>query len=492
MSHWASDTVFMAVSQFISGIIGFVYRVFLSKHLGPEGMGIYQQTLAFYFTSITFITAGIPLSVSKLVAESRTQGNVIGKTLTPALLLTTGFSVIGSVFLIGVSIFLNLPAIFVVLPAAIMVGFSSVLRGYFLGIRHTVPLCWSTLAESVLRTAAGVFLVSRGHGLWWEKGTMGAVTALTVGELVSLAVYVIYFRKSFGKLREYPAKKSGFAGILNIAVPVSLSQILRSLSGSLVAVLLPMSLGFSGLSRSEALALYGKASGMAFPLIFFPALFTMSLSSNIIPHISKTVSLGKSSAAFDLSQKVLTLTSLYAFAVAGFFVALGKPVGDMLFHGFELKGIIISFAAGIPFFYTDRVLTAILRGAGDNKTPLINSAADPTISIIMLLILTPKLGIYGYAIASITAEAVTSLISISKLEKLFGRPFNMAGILLRPLICSAFMVLIQKRMYLSLAGFLPGNLLSILSAALPGIGGYILLALALGANLRDFLPKQPL
>jgi len=77
MAHWAVNTVLLAATNTVTGTIGFFYRLILSKYLGSEGMGIYQQTLAFFSTAITIVTAGIPVSVSKLIAEN--QGENIKK-----------------------------------------------------------------------------------------------------------------------------------------------------------------------------------------------------------------------------------------------------------------------------------------------------------------------------------------------------------------------------------------------------------------------------
>lgn len=109
MNHWATDTAFLAATNFLTGIIGFFYRLFLSKYLGSGGMGIYQQTLAFFSTAITIITAGIPVSVSKLVAENHQENfSRSGSIVTSAFALTTIFSLFGIIFLISLSQVLHL------------------------------------------------------------------------------------------------------------------------------------------------------------------------------------------------------------------------------------------------------------------------------------------------------------------------------------------------------------------------------------------------
>ena len=99
MSNWAVDTVFLSATNFLTGTIGFFYRLFLSKTLGSEGMGIYQQTMAFFSTAITVITAGIPISISKLIAETHKKNPINDANIVAsALLLTSVFSLFGVIF----------------------------------------------------------------------------------------------------------------------------------------------------------------------------------------------------------------------------------------------------------------------------------------------------------------------------------------------------------------------------------------------------------
>ena len=271
MSHWAADTVFLAATNFLTGTLGFFYRLVLSKHLGSEGMGVYQQALAFFSTAITVITAGIPLSISKLVAENHTKNaSKNANILVSAFVLTTVFSLFAAAFLIGLSHILHLRLLLIILPASIFVGYSSVMKGYFFGIENTAPVRWSNISESVFRVLLGSFIVSTNMLVQFEEKTRGAVSALTMGEFISLSLLFMFFTRSADVYRLY--KKTitlkHIKEILAIAIPISLSQIINSVSLSVEALLVPKGLVISGLSSLEALATYGKTTGMALPLLF--------------------------------------------------------------------------------------------------------------------------------------------------------------------------------------------------------------------------------
>ncbi|NLZ53557.1 MAG: oligosaccharide flippase family protein [Thermoanaerobacteraceae bacterium] len=493
MGHWAVNTVFLAATNFITGTIGFVYRLILSKYLGPEGMGVYQQTLAFFGTAITVITAGIPVSVSKLVAENRANTSKKAYIVLSAFALTTFFSLVGVTFLIFLSNILELKLLLIVLPASVFVGYSSVMRGYFLGIQDTTPVQWSSISECIFRTLFGVIFISGNLFLEFEGKTRGAVSALTIGEFISLGSLCIFFIRSIG-IYHYSRKNSVLKyikDILTIAIPISFSQIINSISRSVEALLVPKGLVLSGLSSSEGLALYGKTSGMVMPLIFFPALFVRAMSSNIIPQIARALALKNKEYAFKLSQQALFLTSFFAFAVAAFFIALSEPIAELLFPGFELGNLIIGFSAGIPFYYIESILMSILRGIGNNTTPITTAAATLFITNQILYFLTSKtpMGIYGYSVALITASAIAIYISIRQIEQTFEKQFNRVEIILKPMICCVFMTYIMSQVYLPLVALDFPNIICIAADLILGLSGYSILALALGINLRSLKQK---
>lgn len=491
MSNWAVDTVFLSATNFLTGTIGFFYRLFLSKTLGSEGMGIYQQTMAFFSTAITVITAGIPISISKLVAETHKKNPINdGNIVASALLLTSVFSLFGVIFLISLSEILYLRVLLIVLPAAIFVGFSTVIKGYFFGIQHSTPVRWSNLSESIFRSVLGIIIIKSCILSGFEGKTRGAVTALVIGELVQFIVLLLFFIKSMDR-SIIPNKSITFINIkkiLVIAIPISLSQIIHSASVSVEALLIPKGLTISGFSPQEALSLYGKTTGMVFPLLFFPALFIRALSSNIIPQISQAVGLNRTQYAFKLSEQALLLSSFYSFAVTGFLLSLSKPIAELLFSGFNLGNLIMGFSAIIPFFYTESVLIAILRGMGNNITPIITSLISFFITNGMLYLLTvnTSLGMFGYAIALITASAVTIYIILYNLEKRFKKRFNMVSIILRPLICCLFMIFILSKTYMPLKVLGLPNIICIATDFLLGFSGYLILALALGLKLKPY------
>jgi len=487
MGSLAKDTALLAIVHFLAGIIGFFYRVFLSNELGAEGMGIYQQALTFFRTVIILMTAGIPLSISKLMAEYDTYKNSRGsQMLSSAFVLTLIFSFIGSIILVVLALILHRRVLFYILPAAVFVGLSSVMKGFFLGTKDSAPLGWSLIAESVLRTLFGMFCVKSMFLYYLESKTRGAVCALGGGEFVSLYVLYIFFKTRQIKLSISTVNIKDIRDILNIAIPISLSQVIGSLSSSIKAFLLPKSLEISGYTASGAMALYGKTSGMVLPLLFFPSHFISSLSSNIIPRISEAVAKKNVNYAFELAEQSLVFSSLFSFAVTSLFLCLATPISQLIYRGQAVEKLIIGFAPGIPFFYIESILFSILRSTGNNITPIKISILDFFLTNILVYVLVtkPLFSVYGYSFALITASAISILICIQTLEKQFHRKFNMVNILFKPLLSMVFMSYILTKSYTAFVTLGYPAFLCIIADSLLGLCGYFCLAFALGLKFK--------
>ena len=60
----------------ITKLIGAVYKIPLGNLLGKEGMGPFQAAYNVYSVLLTVSTAGLPLALSRLVAEADALGRV--------------------------------------------------------------------------------------------------------------------------------------------------------------------------------------------------------------------------------------------------------------------------------------------------------------------------------------------------------------------------------------------------------------------------------
>ena len=64
------NTLLLTCATLLSRTIGISFRVSMSNQIGAEGVGLYQLVTTVYFFATTFATAGISLTVTRLVTDA--------------------------------------------------------------------------------------------------------------------------------------------------------------------------------------------------------------------------------------------------------------------------------------------------------------------------------------------------------------------------------------------------------------------------------------
>ena len=140
--------------------MGFVLRLWISRLLGAEALGVMELASGVHMLALTPAAAGLPQAVSRLTAKARDQrGREAVLYAGRRLALTLGF-VLTPIYLI-LSPFLAqwmgderaLPALLLFAPCMLTVGLSSVYDGSFFGQGRALPPALSEGAEQATRLA---------------------------------------------------------------------------------------------------------------------------------------------------------------------------------------------------------------------------------------------------------------------------------------------------------------------------------------------------
>ena len=290
------STAILTCAGMVSRIIGFFYRIFLSKTIGAEGIGIYLllfpvQTLLFSLTS-----SGIQTAISRFVSARLASNDKKGARdiLLCGMMLSVLFSGIASFFLyqnanfIAVSLLHEarcsslLKILSFTLPFA---GVHACIIGYYTGLKKAAVPAISQLVEQTARVASSF--------LFWqimvEKGIQVTPVLAMYGMLTSEIIVVLYTGTRF--LLHHPSsfeKACPFSAhsireILTFSLPLSTNRVCLSLLQSAESICIPLRLQAFGLAKSAALSSYGTLTGMALPLVFFPSAVTNALSVMLLP-----------------------------------------------------------------------------------------------------------------------------------------------------------------------------------------------------------------
>ena len=94
-NKFLKGTLILIIFNLIGKIIGAVYRIPLASIVGGEGIGQYQLTFPLYSLILTIATSGIPVAISKMVAEFNCKHNFLNskKLLKISLLILSWKSI---------------------------------------------------------------------------------------------------------------------------------------------------------------------------------------------------------------------------------------------------------------------------------------------------------------------------------------------------------------------------------------------------------------
>lgn len=435
----AKGAVILSIAGFISKIIGAGYRIPLFRLIGAEGMGIYQMAYPLYTLLLTISSAGIPVAVSKLVAErvvlNDRQGtrdillvslvmlSLIGALCTTALYILAGF--LSREVLKDERAYYSIVAI---APAVFFVGLMSVFRGYFQGFQQMYPTAISQIIEQAVRVATvliGAYLfLPRGIEYAAAAATSGAVAGAVAGLGVLLVCYVWksailppVWTKGMGG-QSLSLLMTGYR-ILALSLPISFGGLVLPMVQILDAVTVPLRLQQAGYSVAKAAELYGELTGGAVTLVNVPTIFTLALATSLVPVISELhARKNKFQIYRNLNAAVKAAVSICLPAAMGLYL-LAEPIADLLFNCPEAGVPLSILAPAAVFLGLHQTTSGVLQGLGRTHLPVKNLLVGVVVKLGLNYYLTglPVFGIRGPALGTLAGFCISSVLNLADLRR---------------------------------------------------------------------------
>ncbi|MBQ4062562.1 MAG: polysaccharide biosynthesis protein [Christensenellaceae bacterium] len=424
----------LALSGVICKILGAVYRVPLANTIGSEGMGNYQMAYPVYSLLIVISSAGVPIAVSKLVAEECAKGNYRGANevfkVSMTALLAVGF--VSFVILYAaarpIAMMIGLESAAFSLRmlsfSLIFVAAVSAYRGYLQGRQLMGATSVSQISEQIVRLTLGLYIARMWMPKGPEYGSGGALLGVTISELAGLLVIMGYYyakRKDFAF--KWTADKARIKKILRslwrLAFPVTVGACATAMVGAIDSAVVLRVLTRAGYSTQNASSLYGLLSGFVQPIVNMPAVIFSALSIAIVPALSAEIAKKrKMSASHHAELAYKTAIMLALPCSAGLFV-LARPILMVMFSSLSGEELAISaslmkiLAPAVFFMAIAQITTGILQGMGRTVYPVATMLLGSTVKLFlgMNLIGIGRINIMGAAIGTLICFIITSVIN---------------------------------------------------------------------------------
>ena len=444
-------TILLTAAGFLSRILGFFYRIFLSNQIGAEGMGIYQLIFPVYGLCNAVCTASIQTAVSRYTAYEYSARSAKGarRTLVSGLYLSVFLSSVLGILVyhfaapIAIGFLKEERCILLLQIMALSLPLGAVhssINGYYYGMQKASVPAFSQLAEQLVR----VFSVYLFVMIALEKGQSAtpllAVYGLVLGEAASV-LYCLLALSLSGSIRlsnndspQAPSHLLQLKRILLLAVPLSANRLLLSLLQSIESVCIPTSLRSFGHTTSEALEVYGIFTGMAMPFILFPSALTNSISVMLLPAIAQAQAVNDQKQVRQVSGLAVRYSLIIGILFTGIFLFYGNEMGTLIFHN-QTAGLYISILSWLcPFLYVTTTAGSILNGLEKTGLTFFHNIIALTIRILFVFFAVPKTGILGYLWGLLISQLVIAALHLYSAKRLVNFSFSAYSFILLPLI----------------------------------------------------------
>ncbi len=435
-------TVLLTATGLVSRIIGFFYRIYLSRLFGEEGMGIYQLLGPVLSLSFSLTAAGYQTAISKLVAEqSAREGRPSFRPLALGLSVSLPLSLLCNLLLYrlagpiaeGLLQEPRTAAMLRILSFSIPLGaVHACANGYFYGVKKAGIPAASQLAEQLTRVGC-VYLLAGRYVLKGQVPPLSlAVLGLTVGEFFSMAISFGAVWHCYQKRRRpspvcvlsrqsRPGNVLLYGKLLGMALPLTANRIVLNLLQSAESVSIPARLKLYGYDTVTALSVYGVLTGMALPFIFFPNALTSSVAILLLPMISESYALGDIAAVKKYVTKTIRYCGLMGAACLCVFVLFGRWAGDTLFDSPLAGYFIMTLGFICPFLYLDTTLSSVLQGLGMAGHIFAMNVICLLIRLGFVFFAIPAFGIAGYLWGLLASQLALGLLYLACLYRFFKK-----------------------------------------------------------------------
>ena len=453
-----TGTLLLTGTGFLCRVLGFFYRIFMSRAVGAEGLGIYNMVHPVFGICFAVCAGSIQTALSQYVAANMKRGRAAFRS---GLIISMSLSVLLAAFICRFDDFLAArlllePRCAPYLPVmALSVPFAALhacINGYYYGMQKARVPAFSQVAEQVIRMAAGFLIVD----IWAERGREITVTLAVYGHLIGEMASAAF---TFLSLLLFPPDRglrpglqtAGWGGLtaglrdtsgplMALALPLMGNRLVLNFLGSAEAIWIPNRLVRFGLTNSEAFSVYGVLTGMSLPFILFPSAITNSMAVLLLPTVAEAQSDGNEERISSVISMSLRYSCYMGILCIGVFTMFGSQLGVSVFRDPDAGTFITILAWLCPFMYLATTLGSVLNGLGKTSITFFQNVLAMLIRLAFVLFAIPVFGIQGYLWGMLASELALALFSLISLKRLVPFRWNAWSMVLKPSLLLAISI----------------------------------------------------
>ena len=512
----------LAAAGIIVRLIGMFYRIPLANYIGDEGNGYYSAAYNIYSILLILSSYSMPVAVSKMVSArlARHQYRNSMKILKIALFYSTLAGSLGFCALwFGADFFANyvirMPfsayALKVLAPTIWIMAYLGVLRGFFQGHSTMIPTALSQIIEQIvnavvsLLAAKTLFDIGLRSNLVYDSteysfafGAAGGALGTGAGAFVALILFVwllfSYWPRMKRKARREPKRAVESYGSIThtlflTVAPIIISSTLYNSSTVIDNTLFGQVMAKMG-RESEIAAQWGVYSGKYHLLFNIPVAVANSLSSSLIPSLSRAVAEKDKRQVVERIASAIRFSMIIAIPSAVGLTVLADPVCNLLFPGRNNDMLIqmtLLGSSAVVVYSLSTVTNVVLQGINRMQTPIYHAAISLALHSVILFVMLRvfDMGIYGVLYSNILFALFICILNGRAIARYRRYRQEVVKTFLIPIVASGVMGVSAYGIY-RLCSLVLGNMVSTLFAILIAVLVYFVLLIKLrGVNAKE-------
>ncbi|KMJ57534.1 multidrug transporter MatE [Bacillus sp. LL01] len=419
MNKFFKGTLLLAVAAFLGESIEFIVNMILAKNLGEEGMGLYMSVLPVIFLVVVISSLELPISISKFVAakEEKYHQSMLHHAMRLAVVFTIMVLIIAALTLPLIPVFQHYHPLvkWLVLIMIPVISFSSIARGYFMGLQHMGKIAISNFLRKVVQLGLLVVVYHFFH-FSLEVSILIAISTLIGTELI-VCLYLLYmYRLQYIELKTKAAARidgrTVRKNLLEVSIPTTGMRLFHAVTNAIQPFLIKIALVKAGLSHTIALEEFGLLAGVALSIGFFPGFIAHSLLIVLIPTVSEAHVNHDYTKMQKLLKQVMIITFIYGIPVVMVFYHFAIPLTNIFFENSHAASYVQLLWPFFLFHLFVAPLQAYLIGLGLIKDAFLHSIWSTSISFLLMFILgsLPNLQMNGVILGMNTGMVLLTLM----------------------------------------------------------------------------------
>lgn len=440
-----SGALFLTGVSAVSQVLGFGYRVCLSRMVGAQVMGLYQLVMPVYSVLMSITAIGLTAATSNLTSRylALDNGRAVRQTvrsctalflglMVPVAAVTAGLYDPISVYLLGDA--RTQLGLVLLLPCVALTGVENIHKHFFYGSEQVRPPAVVELLEQFIRAGAVLGLLALFLPQKPERTVGLIVTGMILCEVFSSVTLVLLFRRRISGMRHAGTEERRgrlYRRITSIALPVGVTALLGNLMGAVNAALIPQKLVAGGVELERAMSEFGVLCGMTMPMLSLPTVFLGAINLVMMPRVARSCALGRLDRVREDIRRTMETTALIILPCMVLMTVVGPQLGTLLFGQEGAGRYMIPLAVATACGCFQSVLSGGLNAADHQAVAAGIALVCDVVQLVLtaLLMGLPGVGMDGFVVGVVASAVLGLVLSLWAARRHMGLRLRMGRLL---------------------------------------------------------------